>query len=513
MATKEIVVNLRLTDGDAVSRLRGVKGALIDVKEEVRENNKALRDNIAAIKAVEKAQKEGKLTTEQAAVSLQLLTNERERLKRTSADLSAAEAGLSAQQRELRNEVGGLTEAGLRFRDKMAEASLEALKQSGILGQLEARTQALKDEQEKANQEFKEGVITQQQYDDVLKRTSTELVKIEQKEKMLREEVDRLNREFKEGVIGVDQYKQELGRLGQAQQQAAGLFIQLFGRINDGKSALTGLVSNYIGIGAAVYGAARAIGSAITTIKDFQQENANLASILGKTRAEIKALTDSAIEIGPALGRAPEEVTKLQTELAKLGFTETQILAAQQAVIQLANATGESLPKSAEVAAATLKGFDLQAEDTQRVVDVMAQSFNATSLDLEKFSVAMATLAPAAKAAGFSIEDTTALVGVLADRGLDASVVGTSLRSMFIDLSKSGMSLDDALETINNSTNKTKTAFELFGERAAGAAVILAENRQETDALSVSLGKAGGAAQKMADDQLNTLTGATNNFR
>ena len=133
MATKEIVVNLRLTDGDAVSRLRGVKGALIDVKEEVRENNKALRDNIAAIKAVEKAQKEGKVTTEQAAVSLQLLTNERERLKRTSADLSAAEAGLSAQQRELRNEVGGLTEAGLRFRDKMAEASLEALKQSGIL--------------------------------------------------------------------------------------------------------------------------------------------------------------------------------------------------------------------------------------------------------------------------------------------------------------------------------------------------------------------------------------------
>ena len=110
MATKEIVVNLRLTDGDAVSRLRGVKGALIDVKEEVRENNKALRDNIAAIKAVEKAQKEGKVTTEQAAVSLQLLTNERERLKRTSADLSAAEAGLSAQQRELRNEVSASTE-------------------------------------------------------------------------------------------------------------------------------------------------------------------------------------------------------------------------------------------------------------------------------------------------------------------------------------------------------------------------------------------------------------------
>ena len=312
-----------------------------------------------------------------------------------------------------------------------------------------------------------------------------------------------------EGKISVDQYRTSIAGLGQANTQTGSSFKDIFGTFKEGKSTAASLISNYIGIGAAVYGAARAISDAVKTVKEFEQSNANLASILGKSRSEIEALTQSAIELGPALGRAPEEVTALQTELAKLGFTEPQIMAAQAAVIQLANATGEDLAKSAEVAAATLKGFDLDATETQRVVDVMAQSFNATSLDLEKFSVAMATLAPAAKAAGFDIEQTTGLVGVLADRGLDASVVGTSLRSMFIDLSKTGMTLEEALDQIQNSTNKTKTAFELFGERAAGAAVILAENRAETDRVTASLNKAGGAAQKMADEQLNTLEGAT----
>lgn len=510
MPAKEVVVTLRLSEGNTQSQFRQIKSALIDVKSEITENNRALRENAKEQRALDKALKEGKVTAEQYAVSQRVLKEQRQELKTQSANLASAEAGLSAQYREAKNEVGGLTEANLRFRDKMAQATIEALRQQGILGQLEARTATLKAEQNALDNELKEGKITQEQYAAAMLKTSTELSRVEGSERELKQEVDRLNRELSEGKISVDQYRSSIAQLGQTNAQTGSSFKDIFGTFKEGQSTAAGLLSSYVGIGAAVYAASRAISDAINTVKEFEQGNANLASILGKSRSEIEALTQSAIELGPALGRAPEEVTKLQTELAKLGFTEPQIMAAQAAVIQLANATGEDLAKSAEVAAATLKGFDLEATETQRVVDVMAQSFNATSLDLEKFSVAMATLAPAAKAAGFDIEQTTGLIGVLADRGLDASVVGTSLRSMFIDLSKTGMTLEEALDQIQNSTNKTKTAFELFGERAAGAAVILAENRAETDRVTASLNKAGGAAQKMADEQLNTLTGATN---
>lgn len=369
MAKREVIVTLRLEDQNAVQRLGKLEIETKQYQQELRALNAEIRAN-------------GTATREQT-----------QRVGELSAKIRSNQTVI----RELKNDLSGATDAGLRFRDKMADAA-----------------------------------------------------------------------------------KAGLGAFG----------LNLFGA--------AAAVTAFVGV----------IRGAAQTITGFEQANANLASILGVSKDQIGELTDSAIALGPALGRLPQEVTDLQTELAKLGFTTPQILEAQEAVILLANATGESLGKSAEVAAATLKGFGLDADQTQRVVDVMAQSFNATSLDLEKFSTAMATLAPAAKAAGFSFEETTALVGVLADRGLDASVVGTSLRSIFQDLAKTGMTLDEALAQINNSSNKNATAFELFGERAASAGIILAETREETDRVTTSLQAAGGAAETMARTQLDTLSGS-----
>lgn len=369
MAKREVIVELRLEDQGAVQRLGRLEIETKGLQTELRLLNAEIRKNGVATK--EQQLRVGELTA---------------RIR--------ANQGVT---RELKNDLSGLTEAGLRFRDKMADAAKAGLGAFGL------------------------------------------------------------------NILGV----------------------------TAGVTALVGVLRN-----------------ASQTVINFQQSQANLASILGVSRADIEALTQSAIELGPALGRLPAEVTDLQTELAKLGFTERDILNAQEAVILLANATGEELGKSAEVAAATLKGFGLETTETQRVVDVMAQSFNATSLDLEKFSVAISTVAPAAKSAGFSLEETTTLVGVLADRGLDASVAGTSLRSIFQDLAKTGMTLDEALDMIQGSTNKNATAFELFGERAASAGIILSENRGEIDRVTASLNDAGGAADKMAREQLDTLKGA-----
>ena len=282
-------------------------------------------------------------------------------------------------------------------------------------------------------------------------------------------------------------------------------------KIGQGFGAATTELKNYalgfVGVVAAAQAVISVISNATKTIVEFDKANANLAAILGTTRSKITELSESAIRIGPAFARAPQEVTELQTELAKLGFTVPEIIAAQEAIITLANATEESLGKSAEVAAATLNAFNLEAADTARVVDVIAQAANSTSLDLEKFSVAISTVGPTAVQAGLSIEETTALVGVLADRGVDASVVGTSLRSIFTDLAKTGKPLNEALDEINNSTNKTNTAFELFGERAASQAVILAENRAEIEGVTEALNNAGGAAARVANEQLSTLSG------
>jgi len=275
------------------------------------------------------------------------------------------------------------------------------------------------------------------------------------------------------------------------------------------QNALKGLSARFIGTTAVAYGLFRVLGNSFRTIADFQQGTANLASVLGKTRGEIKELTEDAKRLGASTVFTAKQVTKLQTAFAKLGFNETQILDATEATLQLAAATGSDLEQAATVAAQTLNGFGLGAEETQRVVDVMAKSFSTSALDMEKFSVGMANASTAAKLANFSVERTSAALGLLVDRGIDASKAGTDLRKIFSSLAKSGLTYEQAMEKINNSTNKTKTAIKLFGERAFSAGVILSESNDKLNEMDEALQNAGGSAEEMANTQLDTLSGAT----
>jgi hypothetical protein len=178
-----------------------------------------------------------------------------------------------------------------------------------------------------------------------------------------------------------------------------------------------------------------------------------------------------------------------------------------EATLQLAAATGTELPRAAEVTGATLRGFGLDASETQRVVDVMAKSFSSSSLDMEKFATAMSSVAPVAKTAGLSVEKTTALLGTLTDRGLDASTAGTGLRNIFLELSKRGLSFEEAMLQINSATDKNAASLDLFGKRGATVGTILSETAEDVSNLEGKLNDAGGAAKEMADKQLNTLNG------
>jgi hypothetical protein len=137
----------------------------------------------------------------------------------------------------------------------------------------------------------------------------------------------------------------------------------------------------------------------------------------------------------------------------------------------------------------------------------MAKSFSTSALDIEKFSVAMAAAGPVAASAGVSLERTTALIGTLADRGLDASTAGTSLRNIFLDIAKAGLTFEEAMDQVRNATDQNTEALDLFGKRGATTAVILANNSEAAGKLEEALQNAGGAAQAMAEKQLDTLTG------
>ena len=114
-----------------------------------------------------------------------------------------------------------------------------------------------------------------------------------------------------------------------------------------------------------------AIRGALTTQIDFEQQIANLASVLGKSQNEMKALADEAQRLGANSRYTASEIAGLQTELAKLGFSQREIIDSTEAVQAFATATGATLPDAAQTAGAALRAFGMQASEMERLVSAM----------------------------------------------------------------------------------------------------------------------------------------------
>ena len=276
-----------------------------------------------------------------------------------------------------------------------------------------------------------------------------------------------------------------------------------YGQALKGATRLLGALGLAGGIALVVRGVREMIG----IFSGFEKQMAKVRAISGATDAEFALLNVDAKRLGESTEKTASQVSELQLAYAKLGFSTPQIIAATEATLDLATATDEDLAQSALVAAKTIKGFNLSAEETVRVTDVMALAFSSSALTLNAFQDAMKTVAPVALAVNSSLESTTAILSTLVDSGIEASTAGTSLRNIFIELETQGLTWGEAMEQVRNSTNKVKTATELFGKRASTAALIIANNSEKIDTLTNSYENAAGSAKVMADIMRDTLTG------
>lgn len=248
--------------------------------------------------------------------------------------------------------------------------------------------------------------------------------------------------------------------------------------------------------------------SAVQSIIDFERELSTVRAITGATGSEFNTLKEDALRLGAATKFTATQVASLQVEYGRLGFTTNEILAATEATLQLATATGEDLANSALVAGSTIRAFGLDASETQRVVDVMASSFNKSALNLEGFSEAMKFVAPDAAAAGVSIEETTALLATLADSGIRNTRAGTALRRIFTDLTKDGRPARDRIQELADSGISLGDAFDEVGRIAQTALLVLAKGTEHTYKLKDALDDATGSGERAANIMQDNLAGS-----
>jgi len=276
------------------------------------------------------------------------------------------------------------------------------------------------------------------------------------------------------------------------------------------KAMAAALISSGVGLFVVAIGSlVGAFGSIISKSSQFEKALSTLEAVTGSSKSEIGELSDLAKELGSTTAFTASQVVELQTELAKLGFKTDDIKNSTAAILDLAASLDVGLGEAAEFSGSLVKSFGLKTQDTQRIVDVMAKSTSSSALSFSSLRESLKLVAPVSKATGVSIEKTTALLGVLADRGLKGSIAGTGLAKSFIMLNKKGISLADGMKKVNESADPLKTAIDMVGVVAGKTFLTLASGEKDIAGLEQTFLDAEGAANKMAEIKLDNLAGDT----
>lgn len=355
--------------------------------------------------------------------------------------------------------------------------------------------------------------------------------KLETETRLMYEEMSRLQK-------ATGKYTLEVGHYENALRGLPGPINQVVTSVSNMRSQISGIASSGLPAGAkAVQGFAtvlsgtvgiiltfvRYLTGAAKTMREFEQANVNLSTILGTSVDGMKALTDSALSLGRTTEYTARQVTQLQTELAKLGFGQGSIIAMQKPILQFATAVGANLADAASVAGSTLRAFNLTSADTDDVLATLAVATNKSALSFERIQQSIGTVFPVANAFGISVKDTTALLGALANAGFDASSAATATRNIILKLADSNGKLAkaiggpvktfddmiDGLIKLRTAGTDLNDALELTDRRSVAAFSAFLSGAESTRQLRTELEDVSGELERISEQRLNTVEGST----
>lgn len=239
--------------------------------------------------------------------------------------------------------------------------------------------------------------------------------------------------------------------------------------------------------------------AALKTAASFEFAQKKIEALRGRP---VDDLTASARQLGATTIFTAEQVSQLQLSLAKLGKSNETIAAVQGTALQLAQAFDTDLATSGEFLVKTMNRFSDslsrvggEAQQASYVANLFAAVTANTALNSEALANALNYVGSEAASYGLKLEDTAAILGLLADRGFDASRGGTALRRVLAQLAKDGFTAEEALFELLDSSKGFSAELERFGLRGAGPAAALSGLKEEFLALRSEIENSSGYLQ------------------
>ena len=289
------------------------------------------------------------------------------------------------------------------------------------------------------------------------------------------------------------------------------------------------------GLTAAFSKAIEFIGDSIQTGMGFDTAMSQVAATMGKTTDEIVELRDYAKEMGATTAFSATQSAEALNFMALAGYDAETSMKMLPNVMDLAAAGGMELARASDMVTDSQTALGLSLEETETLVDQMAKTSSKTNTSVSQLGDAMLTIGGTAKNLSGGTKELNQVLGLMADNGIKAGEAGTHLRNIILAMNPTTKDAKEAFDDLNfsayDSQGNLREMSEIFGELKEKTADMTSQERQDiigkmfkvTDIAAVNalldtnaerwdevagaIDGADGAAQAMADTQLDNLQG------
>lgn len=270
---------------------------------------------------------------------------------------------------------------------------------------------------------------------------------------------------------------------------------------------------------------------------DFDSIITGAAAKAGATAEEMEMMRQKASQFGADFPISATQAAEGMDRLAAAGYDANQVVGVMPSVITAAVASGEDLATTSDVASNALNIWNLKqgdiAQNAMRVADVVQMASNKSSLGMADFGLAMQYAGAPAATLNVSIEQLATAMAIMKNNGIEASTIGTSLRSVFSRLSEPPKPAAEAIEALGlqvkdasgnflglqpiveqlrgkilNLSNTEQVAYAkaLAGEEAySGLLALVKTAPEEYQALQNAMDSATGSSQAQFEVMKGTL--------
>jgi TP901 family phage tail tape measure protein len=287
-------------------------------------------------------------------------------------------------------------------------------------------------------------------------------------------------------------------------------------------------------------------GAAVSTTSKFESSMSQVQATMGITKDHMSnlggqtvntmdALSDLAKELGAKTKFSAVEAADAINYMALAGYDVEKTYGMLPTVLNLAAAGNFDLARASDMVTDSQTALGLSIEETATMVDEWARAASKSNTSVEQLGEAILTVGGTAQYMAGGTDRLATVLGVLADNGIKGSEAGTHLRNMILKLAsptddgaaaieRLGLSVFDADGKMRDfedifgdlqiamkdlTDEERMQAFaDLFNVRDIAAAnALLGTSSERWEELGSAISNADGAAQEMADTQLDNLQG------